>query len=199
MDEVDKTVKAYEEIKEDFLEHNSKFDMTPEIKEFCEFLSDKNVLDIGCGPGRDSKVFVELGYNTRGIDFTPSFVKMAQENVPSGKFLHMDMRHLEFADEEFDGIWCSASFIHIPKREALATLKGFYRVLKNKGALFIGVQKGDGEGWMDKFGKERFYAFYQEEELQKLLESVGFVVKATHNKKGNYDWINMIAVKAPTS
>jgi len=195
MDEVDKTVAAYEEILPAFLRQNEQFDMGEQIEWFRKYLHGKKILDIGCGPGRDSEAFNRLGFEVTGIDFTISFVKMAQERVPERKFWRMDMRKLQFKGEEFDGLWCLASFIHIPKREGLETLQGFYRVLKRGGALFIGVKKGDGEGWMEKFGQERFYAYYQEEELQKLLESIGFKVKETYNRKVGYDWINIIAIK----
>jgi ubiquinone/menaquinone biosynthesis C-methylase UbiE len=195
MDEVKKTIEVYEEILPEFLEHNKKFDMIKEMDSFQKYLPGKKILDVGCGPGRDVEAFCKRGFDVTGIDLTLSFVEMAQKRVPEAKVIQMDMRHLEFPDESFDGIWSLASLIHIPKKDIKKTLEGFYRVLEKKGVIFLAVKEGEGEKWVEKFGKDRFYAFYQEKEILDLLESVGFKIIESVGKKVGYDWIKVLAVK----
>ena len=58
----------------------------------------------------------------------------------------MDLRKLDFKDKSFDGIWCCASFIHLPKKYAENVLKEFNRILKEPGILFLGLKEGTSEG-----------------------------------------------------
>ena len=127
---VAKTIKTYEELAEDY--YKTHFDIN-EIKNIADFfiqnLKGQKILDIGCGPGRDAKYFSENGLEVTGIDLTSNFVKMASQNVPNAKFIQMDMRNLDFAENTFDGIWACASFLHIPKEDAKNTLLGLWRTV----------------------------------------------------------------------
>jgi len=105
---------------------------------FIENLKGKKILDVGCGHGRDARYLSERGFEVVGIDLSRNLLKIARRMAPKAKFLLMDMRDLKFGDEEFDGIWSCASFLHIPKREALETLREFRRVLKPGGLLYLG-------------------------------------------------------------
>ena len=75
-----------------------------------------DILDLGCGPGRDLKTFTALGHRAVGLDGTPSFVAMAR--AASGcEVLHQDFLHLQLPAARFDGIFANAvlflSLIHI--------------------------------------------------------------------------------------
>lgn len=60
------------------------YDFTiPDI--FLSYLRDgDNILDLGCGPGRDSKYFLEHGYKVTAIDGSKKFCDMASKilNIP---------------------------------------------------------------------------------------------------------------------
>ena len=49
------------------------------------------------------------------------------------------MRTLPFADGAFDGLWSSASLLHLAREDVPATLEEFGRVLVPDGALFVSV------------------------------------------------------------
>jgi ubiquinone/menaquinone biosynthesis C-methylase UbiE len=133
-----------------------------------------------------------------GVDAAASFIKIASKNAPRAKFIKMDMRHLEFPENSFDGIWACASFLHIPKSEAKDTLSGFSRVLKSHGILYISVKEGVVEKFLKKeeyLGHRKFFAFYTESEFKKLLTLSGFsILKVVIDKKKD-KWINVFAVK----
>lgn len=87
------------------------------------------------------------------------------------------MRALGFADSTFDGLWVCASFLHIPREEALAALGGFRRVLRPGGLLYLSVKEGEGEIWRDYGeGRRSFTTFYHLEELRQLVEKAGFEI-----------------------
>jgi len=72
---------------------------------------------------------------------------LPKKNNPDIKFLLADIRKLPFPKNYFDGLWVSAVFHHLQKKDMLPTLKEFYRVLKPDGVLFI----------LTKFGTKKFF------------------------------------------
>jgi cyclopropane fatty-acyl-phospholipid synthase-like methyltransferase len=65
------------------------------------------VLDAGCGPGRHAIALAQQGINVVGIDLSPDFVALAQQDAAGlpAEFRVQDVRNLE--DEgTFDGVIC---------------------------------------------------------------------------------------------
>lgn len=60
------------------------------------------VLDAGCGYGRWADRFE----NYMGIDFSPDFIKKAQENYPHKIFAQENLKSLPFNDKHFDVAFC---------------------------------------------------------------------------------------------
>jgi len=131
------------------------------------------VLDLGCGPGRDAKSFREMGCEVTGVDLSSELLDIAQSLVPRARFVRMDMRRLGFAAGSFHGAWVCASFLHIPHREALATMREIHRVLSPGGFLYLSVKEGEGQGFNEK---GTFSAYYHAEELARLAREAGFEV-----------------------
>jgi ubiquinone/menaquinone biosynthesis C-methylase UbiE len=133
------------------------------------------VLDIGCGPGWDTERLRERGLRACGLDRSRGMLAQAHERgVP---LLLGDMRMLPVRDGILDGLWVCASFLHIPKRDAPSVLREFRRVLRSGGVMYIGVKQGAGERWVDHSeGLQRFFAFYDEDEIDGLLMAHGFSV-----------------------
>lgn len=63
-----------------------------------------NVLDAGCGYGRNSEMIKSDKYV--GVDFSPDFIEMAKELYPKREFMVADIKDLPFKDKEFDVSIC---------------------------------------------------------------------------------------------
>jgi SAM-dependent methyltransferase len=162
--------------------HSDITEMKIQIDIFISLLAGKNVLDIGCGPGRDAKYFVEHGYAVTGIDMSEKLLDIAKEQVPNATFLLADMRALPFCSPTFDGIRSCASLLHVPKADVPATLQWRYNVLQPGGIVFIGVKAGSGEHMVRKDyyeGHEKFFAFYELPELTNFITDAGFEIIQT--------------------
>ncbi|MFA5303559.1 MAG: class I SAM-dependent methyltransferase [Candidatus Nanoarchaeia archaeon] len=164
---------------------------------FISYLKGSRVIDIGCGPGRDSKYFSDKNLDVTGVDLTDNFLKIAKSKVPKADFLKMDMRQLSFNDESFEGVWCNGAFLHIPKYENSATLKEFYRVLKPEGVMYLSVKIGEGEQIVKKdyWKGRKLFIYYSQEEIIGLLKNTGFEIINTIIRNQEEDWINIIARK----
>ena len=198
-DAVTKTIKTYEKLAGDYYE--THFDIN-EIKNIADFfiqnLKGQKILDVGSGPGRDAKYFSEHGLEVTGIDLSSNFVKMASQNAPRAKFIQMDMRHLDFPENTFDGIWACASFLHVPKEDAKNTLLGFREILKPSGLIYLSVKRGNGEKFIERVeykGRVKFFVFYTQDEFKNLIESCNFkILKVLIDEKKD-TWMDVFAIK----
>ena len=91
-------------------------DMSEIRTEFLNLLEEGDtILDLGCGSGRDSLIFYELGYDVTAMDASEEMCKLAE--IHTGlEVLHMTFEEMDF-DSVFDGIWACASLLHVPEKE----------------------------------------------------------------------------------
>jgi ubiquinone/menaquinone biosynthesis C-methylase UbiE len=168
--------------------------MQDKLDKFLEYASKKGkILDIGSGTGRDVKYFTEKGYDSFGIDFSEKMVAHANKNI-KGKFYLMDMSHLTFKDDYFDGIWASSSlFTHLTLDDIKSSLEEVRRTLRENGVFGIIAMKKEKEDIdMDNFV---FNKFTKKEILAHLANS-GFkpfyINKFSAHKR---EWFYIISKK----
>jgi SAM-dependent methyltransferase len=144
------------------------------------------VLDTGCGPGVDTEWFDEFGLDALGLDITDSFLREARTAAPSAAFVRADMRDLPLRDGAVDGVWSSASFLHLPRSAAASTLAEFARVLRPGGVLLLSVMARETRA-VDAVELEdgRQFTFWREDALRDRLTAAGFSVDAIGDKA---DW-----------
>lgn len=136
-----------------------------------------HILDIGCGPGRDVKIFADRGHNVTGIDFSSKAIEIAKRAVPNATFQIMDIESMAFPAGSFDGIWASASLLHIPKENLPSVFSKIHALLKSNGIFYVSVKKGCGERLEkdERYGDvEKFWSFFEEDELKSYLTQAGF-------------------------
>lgn len=161
----------------DVIHANADYQAQPELP----------VVDIGCGPGRDALQLAQKGFQVVATDLAEAMLAEARQRCqgqPGAEhitFQRMDMRALDFPDASCAGLWASASFLHIPKRENVQALCEFRRVLVPGGAFMLLVKERD-EGADERYelhqpsGEQRFFARYRGSELWDLLEQSGFMM-----------------------
>lgn len=105
------------------------------------------VLDAGCGSGRDALAFHQAGYQVQAFDGSASMIALAREHTG------LAVRHLRFEAVEgpdafgggFDLVWASATLLHIPRAELVATTARLVRLLNPGGVLFASFKQGETE------------------------------------------------------
>lgn len=202
MSHLHKTRETYGQIAADYARKWHKHGtVNSELEKFIGLLpSGAVVLDVGCGPGQDSAVLQSHKLNVFGMDFSHEMMRVGRDefgnNVP---YAQADMRHLPVG-QVLDGIWASASMLHLDREDLLPTLKQFWRILKHGGILYLSVKQGEGEKWLQttKYGHDlpRYFTFWQPEALDSLLETAVFQIIDGWVEKGKKDdWLVRFAQK----
>ena len=169
-----KTISHYEENADEFHLGTKDHDVSQNINAFLDALpKDRrlNILELGCGPGRDLCVFKSKGHEVTGLDGCKKFCKMASEksgcNVINQQFLKLDLK-----ENDYDGIFANASLFHVPRIELPRVLRELNETLRKNGILFSSNPRGDYEGW----NGERYANYMEFETTQKYLNNSGFKV-----------------------
>ncbi|MFV0239933.1 MAG: class I SAM-dependent methyltransferase [Lacrimispora sphenoides] len=172
-------------------------DMSGSMKEFLDLLKEGDtILDLGCGSGRDSLSFYELGYDVTPLDASEEMCKLAE--IHTGlEVLQMTFEQIDF-DNVFDGIWACASLLHTPKKELSDILTKIARALNDKGILYMSFKLGDFEGFRGK----RYFCDLTADSMTELLRDNGRfeIVKLWETedvRSGHSDvkWLNVLVRK----
>lgn len=121
------------------------------------------ILDFGCGSGRDSKHFLEAGYDVVATDGSPELCLYAS------KLTGIPVRNERFQDLAdvcaYDGIWACSSILHLAKVELPHVLALMVRALKPHGIIYTSFKYGDFEGMRNG----RYFSDFTEPELRSLI------------------------------
>ena len=129
------------------------------------------ILDFGCGPGRDLKVFRDLGHEAIGLEGAQRFVDLAR-SYSGCEVWRQDFIELALPAEFFDGIFANASLFHVPSQELPRVLRELWAALKPDGVLFSSNPRGDNEeGW----NGQRYGCYYDWPTWRGLVTGARFV------------------------
>ncbi len=133
------------------------------------------ILDLGCGPGRDLKVFAALGHTVTGVEGAARFVAMAR--AYSGCTVwQQDFLQLDLPPQHFDGVFANAVLFHVPAQELPRVLGDLHATLKPGGVLFSSNPRGDNAaGW----SSGRYGVYHDLETWRGYLTAAGFT-ELTH-------------------
>ena len=134
-----------------------------------------DILDFGCGPGRDLMAFKARGHRVVGLEGSSQLAALARAN--SGcEVLEQNFLELDLPPARIDGVFANAVLFHIPSQELPRVLGQLHAALKPGGVLFCSNPRGDGqEGW----NGERYGAYYDWPSWQAYVTAAGFV-ELTH-------------------
>lgn len=133
------------------------------------------ILDAGCGPGRDLARFRKHGHVVRGVDLNSEFVAMANAHAPTSE---CDLREVgsRFPAGTFDGIWASASLVHLDVVDAVDVLGQFAGLLRPGGRIYVCLSATGRTGWLDEPDGRRWYTVWDPDEFAAAVARAGFTV-----------------------
>jgi len=109
---------CYNRHAEDFWEGTRDHDVSQNITAILQHIEGERpftILDFGCGPGRDLKVFTALGHIAIGLEGATQLAAMAR--AYSGcQVWRQDFLKLDLPSNHFDGVFANASLFHVPSQ-----------------------------------------------------------------------------------
>jgi SAM-dependent methyltransferase len=144
------TLDHYNQRAEEFWRGTRDHDVKQNITALLQWIEGKppfTILDFGCGPGRDLKMFSDLGHVAVGLEGAPHFAVMARTHSDCVVW-QQDFLKLDLPDNHFDGVYANASLFHVPSQELPRVLLELHASLKPGGVLFSSNPRGHNEeGW----------------------------------------------------
>jgi ubiquinone/menaquinone biosynthesis C-methylase UbiE len=139
---------TFDDISDEFDE--TRYKPWPETIEFLKNMTGgSQVLDLGCGNGRNSVYATQNNLPVIGVDISGSMVSIARSKykelaakspLMDAQFIRSDLEALPFSDNSMDAAVCVATLHHIPSGAARSKAASeLRRVLKPGGSAFISV------------------------------------------------------------
>jgi SAM-dependent methyltransferase len=174
----DLTLEHYERNAQAFWDGTRDHDVAQNIAALLQSIEGEppyTILDFGCGPGRDLKVFAGLGHVAVGLEGAVRFAEMARTH--SGcEVWQQDFLKLDLPDDHFDGVFANAALFHVPSQRLPRVLRDLYATLKPGGVLFSSNPRGrNEEGW----NQGRYGVYHDLESWRRYLTAARFV-ELTH-------------------
>lgn len=155
-----------------------------------------NILDFGCGSGRDTKYFLEQGYQVTATDGSIELCKAA------GRYTGIPIKHMLFQElneiDVYDGIWACSSILHLPLPELEDVFHRMAAALKESGIIYTSFKYGTYEGerngrYFTDMTEDKFSVFLQNIEELELEEQ--WVTSDVRPGRGDEKWLNIILRK----
>ena len=157
----------YEVNAEAYIKQTKNADMSAAYDHFCKYLKkEDDILDVGCGSGRDLKYFTEQGFQAEGLEPAKAIYHIL---IKEQKAVVYPVTIQEFMPKrKYHAIWACASFLHLPENEIIKFFDRIEKFLLPDGIIYVSGKKGIQTGYA-KDG--RFFLEFTEALLEKILKS----------------------------
>lgn len=154
------------------------------------------ILDFGCGSGRDTKYFLNQGFQVEAIDGSEELCKLASE------YTGIPVKHMLFQEldevEQYDGIWACSSILHLPLEELEPVLEKMAKALKPQGIIYTSFKYGNFAG--ERNG--RYFTDMTETSFAALMQNITaltteeqWITSDVRPGRGEEKWLNIILRK----
>lgn len=155
-----------------------------------------SILDFGCGSGRDTRAFLDQGYQVEAIDGSEELCKLATD------YTGIQVRHLLFQElsaiDKYDGIWACSSILHLPKDELINVMRKMTAALKPNGIIYTSFKYGTFSGerngrYFTNMTETIFADFISDIEALQVEEQ--WISSDVRPGRGEERWLNLILRK----
>lgn len=191
------TLNYYNVNAEVFCHNTSSVEFTDTQSKFLSKL-DKNaqILDFGCGSGRDTKAFLDQGYRVEAIDGSAELCKLATQ------YTGITVRHMLFQElsavDQYDAIWACSSILHLSLDGLSDVMRKMTAALKSNGIIYTSFKYGTFSGerngrYFTDMTKDTFADFIRN--IDGLVTEEQWISSDIRPGRGEEQWLNIILRK----
>lgn len=194
-----KTLDYYNQNVTTFIADTISVDLKDTQNKFINALPGDKILDLGCGSGRDTKYFLEIGLKVTAVDGSEELCKRASDYLGIPVY-HMLFQELDLEDE-YNGIWACSSILHLPKDELRTVFYKMVTALKSSGVIYTSFKYGEFEGerngrYFTDFTIELFNEFIKNILDLKIEEQ--WITEDVRPGRRDEKWLNLLLRKMDT-
>lgn len=193
----DRTLEYYKQNAKEYADRTSLISLNHAYSYLERFLpKNAKILDFGCGSGRDARYFLSRGFQVTPLDGSAELAEIASSGlgipVIVSKFEEINFYN------EYDGVWASASLLHLNDSKLELVLEKLMASLVKDGILYASFKYGNGEE-IDRNG--RFFKYQTFSSITVIFERAGFEIllieKIDSHHQPQAQWLYVIAKKSP--
>ena len=191
------TIDYYNLNAENFIENTQNVDMYLAQDRFLRLLDENaSILDFGCGSGRDTRYFLDKGYQVTATDGSAELCRRASV------FTGIEVKEMMFEEldeiDTYDGIWACSSILHLPKIELLPVICKMCMALKDSGVIYTSFKYSDFEGvrngrYFTDFNEDSFKEFIAK--IPELTIEDYWITDDVRAGRSDEKWLNLILRK----
>ena len=191
-----KTLAYYNHHAQSFISTTVSVNFKPVQDKFIHALNGPQVLDFGCGSGRDTKYFLESGLQVTAVDGSEEMCRYA-----SG-FTGIQVQNMLFQDldaqNQYDGIWACASVLHLSREKLPNIFHKMHQALKTNGIIYTSFKYGTFEG--ERNG--RYFTDFTEGMFEEFVRKISglqiekmWITGDVREGRGDERWLNILLRK----
>lgn len=154
------------------------------------------VLELGCGNGRDARAMLRHTSNYIGIDTSEKMISIARTKVPEGTFVVADSVEYDYGGP-YDIVFAFALFRHLNLEEVTVVLKKAAAALKPGGVFYISSMLDESyqqTSRNDTFGKRDMYLYHPRVILKRCPPTLKKVQEIYDHIDGK-EWFELVFQK----
>ena len=194
---MDPTIDYYNLNAENFIENTQNVDMHLAQDRFLRLLDENAlILDFGCGSGRDTRYFLDKGYQVTATDGSAELCRRASD------FTGIEVKEMLFGEldeiDTYDGIWACSSILHLPKIELLPVICKMCMALKDSGVIYTSFKYSDFEGVRNG----RYFTDFTEDSFKEFIAKIPeltiedyWITDDVRAGRSDEKWLNLILRK----
>jgi SAM-dependent methyltransferase len=139
-----------------------------------------DVLEMGCGGGGPTTRQLAERFTLTGVDISARQIELAQQNLPSARFIHADLTELELLPASFDAIVAFYTLTHLPYGELPGVLQNIGSWLR-PGGLFVATLSAHADPGTiepDWLGAPMYFSGYSIEENRQFVERASLHIES---------------------
>lgn len=191
------TINYYNQNAKQFVEDTVNVDFgETQIKFIQKLKKNAKILDFGCGSGRDTKFFLENGFDVTAVDGSKELCRLASA------YTGIAVKHMLFQElseiETYDAIWACSSILHLTRDDLKIVLSKMINALRTGGIMYVSFKYGIFEGERNN----RYFIDMTEETFAELLIGVNgleieqeWITADVRPNRGEEKWLNVILRK----
>lgn len=155
------------------------------------------ILDFGCGSGRDTRYFLNHGFQVDAVDGSSEMCRIAGEytGIPIRQMLFQELDTVD----TYDGIWACASILHLSRSELTDVFHRMAAALRKNGMIYASFKYGSFEGerngrYFTDFTEKNFAEFVGR--ISELVIQEMWISGDVRSGRGEERWLNTILQKS---